>query len=306
MDLFPNEMFVEIFLYLDKATLKSVCGVCKHWHLVVHSLGRLREKLFQLDPREPIRFRRQIIDKGTFRYAYSICGDGKDRVFVADTFAHKLLLFNEGGQLIKQVGSRGPERNEFVFPISICFDRNRNRLLVADQDNMRIQILTPDGVFIDSFPVSYSPCCLCLLPNDDILVGNLYGIDLYGQDGRHKKNIIEIRNTHGVFNMKANRLNQIVISGFTERGITVYNLNGELINTIGKDIIWTQRGIFIDVDDNILVADYGGKYIYIFDSSGKVINQFKTDQSSKTGPFSVYIQNNKIYVLEENFISIYS
>jgi streptogramin lyase len=73
------------------------------------------------------------------------------RVYVADSKAHKILVFHvETAELLFSFGGRGEGEGEFQFPTSLAFDAEGN-LLVVDQLNSRVQAFTEDGEFLDQF-----------------------------------------------------------------------------------------------------------------------------------------------------------
>ncbi len=65
------------------------------------------------------------------------------RVYVADTRAHDIKVFDAAGALVDTLGAPGTRPGEFNGPTHVAF---RDGLLyVADTLNARVQVLTPDG-----------------------------------------------------------------------------------------------------------------------------------------------------------------
>ena len=64
-------------------------------------------------------------------------------VFVADTHAHDIKVFDDDGRLVDTVGHRGDGPGEFNFPTHLSYARGR--LYVTDNLNARIQVLTASG-----------------------------------------------------------------------------------------------------------------------------------------------------------------
>lgn len=73
----------------------------------------------------------------------------RGRVFVADTRAHDIKVFNDDGQLMNVIGQRGEGDGEFNFPTHLAFVADK--LYVTDTLNSRIQIFDADGNFITKF-----------------------------------------------------------------------------------------------------------------------------------------------------------
>ncbi len=71
----------------------------------------------------------------------------KDRLYVADTLAHKVLVYRtdaRGATLVFRFGSRGTAPGQFNFPVDLCVD-GHGRLLVNDTLNFRVQVFDLQG-----------------------------------------------------------------------------------------------------------------------------------------------------------------
>ncbi|NCO57158.1 MAG: 6-bladed beta-propeller [Deltaproteobacteria bacterium] len=68
----------------------------------------------------------------------------RDRIYVADTTRHQVVVFGPDGQVVRVIGGRGAKAGEFNFPTHLALDRHGN-LYVTDAMNFRIQILDPAG-----------------------------------------------------------------------------------------------------------------------------------------------------------------
>ena len=66
-----------------------------------------------------------------------------NRVYVVDTRAHNIKLFDDDGKLIDIIGQRGESPGEFNAPTHIALDGAR--LYVTDTLNARVQVLDLDG-----------------------------------------------------------------------------------------------------------------------------------------------------------------
>jgi len=65
------------------------------------------------------------------------------RIYVVDTRAHNIKLFDDDGRLIDIIGQRGEGPGEFNAPTHIALDGDR--LYVTDTLNARVQVLDLDG-----------------------------------------------------------------------------------------------------------------------------------------------------------------
>lgn len=64
-------------------------------------------------------------------------------IFVADTWAHDIKVFDRSGTLVRTIGRRGTAPGEFNAPAYLAF--RDGELYVTDTFNSRIQILSPEG-----------------------------------------------------------------------------------------------------------------------------------------------------------------
>lgn len=70
-----------------------------------------------------------------------------DRLFVAETHRHRILVFDAEGRRMGAFGERGEGDGELNFPTALAIDP-QGRILVVDALNFRIQIFTSGGEFV--------------------------------------------------------------------------------------------------------------------------------------------------------------
>ncbi|MDT8317625.1 MAG: 6-bladed beta-propeller [bacterium] len=71
-------------------------------------------------------------------------------LYVADTKAHDIKVFNLSGDFLFAIGKRGSGKGEFNFPTDIDIT-SKGDLVIADSMNARVQVLDSEGAFIRSF-----------------------------------------------------------------------------------------------------------------------------------------------------------
>jgi DNA-binding beta-propeller fold protein YncE len=69
-------------------------------------------------------------------------------IFVADSQAHDIKVFGEGGRLQRVLGAHGEGAGQFNGPTHLAIAHDR--LFVTDTLNARVQVLTLDGAFVRS------------------------------------------------------------------------------------------------------------------------------------------------------------
>jgi DNA-binding beta-propeller fold protein YncE len=72
-----------------------------------------------------------------------------NRLYVADTLAHRILVFDQDGQQLFEFGTRGIGDGEFNFPSHIFM--SAGRLLVNDNMNFRVQVFDAEGNILSVF-----------------------------------------------------------------------------------------------------------------------------------------------------------
>jgi DNA-binding beta-propeller fold protein YncE len=114
------------------------------------------------------------------------------RLFVADTRAHDIKVFNSRGELLETVGDRGTAPGQFNAPTHL--DVHHNSLLITDTLNARVQVMNFDtgefrvignrGLYVGNLTHPKGVCA-----DDD---GNVYIVESYydhllvfNQDGKY-------------------------------------------------------------------------------------------------------------------------
>ncbi|MCU7845912.1 MAG: 6-bladed beta-propeller [Candidatus Thiodiazotropha sp. (ex Monitilora ramsayi)] len=73
----------------------------------------------------------------------------RDQLYVVDTLAHTIKIFDQQGNLVDTMGGRGEEDLQFNYPSHLAFADNK--LIVNDTMNFRIQIFDQHGNHLDTF-----------------------------------------------------------------------------------------------------------------------------------------------------------
>lgn len=155
-----------------------------------------------------------------------------NNLYVVDTGAHKVFVFDLYGNFKFAFGNRGASKGEFNFPVSICIS---NQIFIVDAMNHRIQTFDLNGNYQYSFgqignkPGSFSNPKSIAVDSDN----NVYVTDA-------------LMDNFQIFN---NRGDLLLVVG--SRG----NNDGEFL---------TPNGITIDKNDNIYVVDMLNRRLQIF------------------------------------------
>ena len=91
-----------------------------------------------------------------------IACNSNDHLYVTDSANHCVKVTDKTGKFLFKFGSQGQRPTQFNNPTGITID-NKDRVLVADRGNNRVQLFTPEGRFI-RFIVRYHD-------GDDVYMG---------------------------------------------------------------------------------------------------------------------------------------
>lgn len=86
----------------------------------------------------------RVIGTGLLERPTGLAWDaGEALLYVSDTQAHQVKVFDITGRQVRTIGQRGEEPGEFNYPTYLAL--NKGKLFVADTMNARVQAITLDG-----------------------------------------------------------------------------------------------------------------------------------------------------------------
>ncbi|MBI2095769.1 MAG: 6-bladed beta-propeller [Candidatus Omnitrophica bacterium] len=214
----------------DEALVSPV-GVAVHSSGAVFVSDSKLNKVFGTDKNG--RTARTIGREGFFSRPTGLAVD-EERLYVVDTAAHRVQVFDLKGDLIGGFGQRGNGDGEFNYPTSVALDQE-GRIYVVDTLNFRIQV----------FDKNY---------------GYLYQIgragDASGSFSRPKGVAVDsyghIYSTDGLFD-------NVQIFGQGREFLLSLGESGD-----GNGEFWIISGIAIDGSDTIYVADSYNQRLQVF------------------------------------------
>lgn len=162
------------------------------------------------------------------------------RIYVSDTHAHNIKIFNNDGKLREVIGQRGEGIGEFNFPTFLAFAKNK--LYVTDTLNSRIQVLDGSGQYVLKF-------------------------------GRRGLYVGDLPRPKGVSVDRAGRI--YVVESYYDH-LLIYSSDGQLLLPIGgtgSEIgeFYLPSGVWTDARDRVYVADMFNSRVMIFEYVGGVL-----------------------------------
>ena len=96
-------------------------------------------RIYSLDGKYINRFSALGADRGLLNHPAGLAIDSNGFVFVADTYNHRVCVFDNNGMFIHSFGSCGRNEGQFNRPCGIAFSNNGN-LHISDYGNQRVVI----------------------------------------------------------------------------------------------------------------------------------------------------------------------
>ncbi|MBT5876110.1 MAG: 6-bladed beta-propeller [Candidatus Latescibacteria bacterium] len=90
--------------------------------------------------------------ESAFPQAYGIATGPNNEIYIADALNSRVLKFNEQGEFVASIGSKGHTPLQFQEPVDIAVDAE-GKLYVVDYQIQRVTIFTPDLQLHDIFQV---------------------------------------------------------------------------------------------------------------------------------------------------------
>ena len=163
----------------------------------------------------------------------------RNELFVVDTAAHQVNIFNQDGKLLRQFGQRGDTDGAFNFPTFIWRTPD-GAIYVVDALNFRIQVFDRTGKWQSKF--------------------GRHG-DGSGDLARHKGIATD---SHG----------HVYIVDALFHAFQIFDPKGNFLLSVGElgqapGEFWLPSGIYIDKTDSIYVADSYNQRVQIFQFVGQ-------------------------------------
>ncbi len=92
----------------------------------------------------------QMFGEGILKRPTGIARDPRTRhLYVSDTHAHNIKIFDDAGNYLESFGERGQEQGQFNFPTHLAF--KDGKLYITDTMNARVQVYSGEGKFLYTF-----------------------------------------------------------------------------------------------------------------------------------------------------------
>jgi DNA-binding beta-propeller fold protein YncE len=111
---------------------------------------------------------------GPFNRCTNLAAGPSGDLYVTDGYGNcRVHRFSPSGELLGSWGEPGTGPGRFHLPHGLAVDAD-GRVLVADRENDRIQVFTPDGGFVEEWTDVQRPCDLTVAPDGTVYVAELW------------------------------------------------------------------------------------------------------------------------------------
>jgi len=225
---------------------------------------------------------------GQFRQPGSVVVDDTGRLYVADTYNHRIQVFRRDGRFLQAFGMEGAQPGALSRPKGLAWGPN-HLLYVADTGNHRIQAFdqhgdavmvlggfgnqpgqfnAPEGITVDAENTLYiadtqNHRVQKLAPNGTFLLS-------WGGSGSGKGEFL------GPSDLALDREGRVLVVDTQNHRVQAFTRDGQYLWQIGKAgrsiaEFDSPRGIATDEQGQISVADTGNGRVQIFDRSGRYL-----------------------------------
>lgn len=236
----------------------------------------------------------------------------QNRVYVADTQNHRIVVFNEAGSYLLEFGGFGIAKplkgvqatwkpGLLDYPTDVATDANGN-VYVADFYNDSISVFDTDGRFLRRFPDPNQPVgkgssgyggggiavTALAVHGDEVYATDMYQVVVFNTEGKFLRQFgrpgLEPGNLDHPNGIAVDSRGRIYVSDSNHNRVTAYTPEGKVIWSTGEKIselmaetknpFVLPRGLTVLRDGSILVADPLGQKLVKLDENGKVVAEY--------------------------------
>lgn len=231
--------------------------------------------------------------EGLFRYPAGVAVDGGGKVYVADSWNHRVQKFKMNSAFLTRWGGLGAGDGQFNYPNSVAVDGNGN-VYVTDSGNHRVQKFGSDGTFLSRWGAKgtgdgqfNSPSGVAVDRSGDVYVADTYNhrIQKFGADGTFLATWGALGPDDGQFRHPAavavDRGGSVYVTDSGNHRVQKFNTDGTFVAKWGvlgpgDGSFSSLRGIAVDGNGDVYVTDAFTQRVQKFSASGTLITKWGT------------------------------
>ena len=221
---------------------------------------------------------------------WGVAVNEQDEIHVSAVGNHKIHLFKSDGTRIKSFGGEGTQPGEFSRPSGIAL--HANNIIVAEQNNGRVQEVSKQGQYLSHFGAQGSldrqlhrPCGLSIDSDGNILVADSLNklIKIFSVEGQFLSKIGKENSFTKPFHCIQHD-NYLIVSDTGDHSVKCFDRNGNFLYKFGKkgnaDGEFNEpHCLFMNKAGHLMVCDTLNHRVQVFELSGKFVTKFETKGS---------------------------
>lgn len=251
--------------------------------------------------------------------------DEDGNIYIVDSGNHRIAVFDDTGESILTISSKGQKQGELTNPVGI--DVDENYIYIADKDNHRIQIFNKNGRVKKNITLKQGDK---LIRPVDVAVNKKLKLFYITGNNNHKVMVYDYSGkllhqwggqgtNRGEFRYPATISlfdNNVYVVDVLNSRLQIFNAKGELQAIAGEwgvlpGQLFRPKGVALDNMGNIYVSDSYFGMIQVFSSDTRF--RYVLAENGKpykfTSPAGITIdKQNRLYVCEmlKNKVSVFS
>jgi DNA-binding beta-propeller fold protein YncE/Tfp pilus assembly protein PilF len=238
--------------------------------------------------RPAVTFGQEGREVGQFRQPGSVVVDEAGRLYVADTYNHRIQVFGPNGHFLHTFGVEGAQRGALLRPRGLAWGP-KHLLYVADTGNHRIQAFNQQGevvMVLGAFGNSPSqfnaPEAVAVDGSNTLYVADTqnHRVQKLAPDGSWLLSWGGSGSGKGEFlgpsDIALDHDGRVLVADTQNHRVQVFTNDGQYLWEIGRAgrgaaEFDSPRGVAADAQGDIYVADTGNGRVQIFDRSGRYL-----------------------------------
>jgi DNA-binding beta-propeller fold protein YncE len=213
-----------------------------------------------------------------FSQPVALTGDAQGRIYVADSVAGAIFVFDATGHCLGDLGFGTLKR-----PCGIAYDPLRDRLLVTDSGHHQLLVLSTDGTLVAAIGTRGTaagefnfPTNVTIDHTGRVFVSDTlnFRVQVFDTDLKPMGQIGRLGDMPGYFaqpkGVAVDSENHVYVVDSQFEAVQIFTPEGQLLLSFGEEgsgqgEFWLPAGIFIDLNDRIWIADSYNRRVQVFD-----------------------------------------
>jgi len=237
--------------------------------------------IFDFDQHKYKFIERRDKDKDPMRSPQCVALDAQDNIYVTDSEAGKIFVFDASGKFRRTIGSLKGGEGYFKRPTGIAVDSAAQRIYITDTLRDKVFVLDMNGSVLQTIgqrgagQAEFNLATELLIHDEKLVVVDAmnFRVQFLDRSGEFQGSIGRLGDSPGmIFRPKGIGFDSeghlYVVDGFSGR-VQIFDQEGRLLYYFGnrgmeKGQFQLPSGLFIDHDDRIFVVDSFNRRVQVF------------------------------------------